>query len=333
MLRVTELIRQHAVLPYSFLPMPEAPKPWKSIDEQMDLLGRRGMSFHDGELARNFLERVGYYRLSGYFYPFRKTDDRGSRTDDFLEGSRFEDVVAMYVFDRKLRLLTMDAIERIELAVQVDIAYQLGRSDPFAHHNPALVHRNALRKYRRRNGRPTSRYQEWITRYEELVSRSGKEACVRHNLEKYGRLPIWAAIQIWDFGSMSKFFAMMRHQDQGVIAGKYGIEAKHLQSWLRSLNFIRNVTAHHGRLWNCAIIERAKLPRNPVELRALDGSRPFLYFCLMKHLLDVISPGASWGERFIAHVDSFPAPANAAVSLRDMGVPEKTVWKQWPLWA
>ena len=312
--------------------MPEDPKPWKSIDEQMDLLGRRGMSFQDRELARNFLERVGYYRLSGYFYPFRKTDGHGRRTDEFLEGSRFEDVVALYVFDRKLRLLTMDAIERIELAIQVDIAYRLGRFDPFAHHNSKLVHPNALRKVKRKNGQSVSQFQSWIERYNRHVRRAAKETCVRHNLEKYGRLPIWAAIQIWDFGSMSKFFSMMRHEDKSVIAEKYGIAPNELQSWLRSLNFIRNVAAHHGRLWNCAIVERAKLPKNHAEFRRLDNSRPFLYFCLMKHLLDIISPNSSWGERFISQVESFPAPENRAVSLQDMGVPENADWQRWEVW-
>ncbi len=313
--------------------MPEAPKPWKSIDEQMSLLHYRGMSFHDSELARNFLERVGYYRLSGYFYPFRKTDEHGRRTDEFLEGSRFEDVVALYVFDRKLRLLTMDAIEQIELAVQVDIAYRMGRLDPFAHHNPALVHPNALRRGKRGGRQQKSRYQSWIERYDSQVRRSANETCVRHNLQKYGRLPIWAAIQVWDFGSMSKFFSMMRHEDKNLISGKYGIEYKQFQSWLRSLNFIRNAAAHHGRLWNCAIIERAKIPQSHTEFGLLDKTRPFLYFCVMKHLLNVISPRSSWGDRFISHLESFPKPENGGVSLRDMGVSEEIDWQQWSLWA
>ena len=106
-------------------------KDWRSIDEKIEIIRSRGMVIEDDDEAAHFLRRVGYYRLSGYWYPFRQFND-GKRANEFFEGSKFDDVVALYLFDRKLRLMAMDAIERIELAIQVEIAHLLGRRDTFA---------------------------------------------------------------------------------------------------------------------------------------------------------------------------------------------------------
>src|SRR5690606_14793313 len=91
----------------------------------------------------DYSERLGYYRLSGYWYPLRRIDEAASqaqgkpvRLDECVPGSRFEDVVRLYVFDKRLRLLALDALERIEMAVRVDVAYLLGQRDPAAHENP-----------------------------------------------------------------------------------------------------------------------------------------------------------------------------------------------------
>ena len=109
-------------------------KPWKSIDEQVEILHSRGLQIDDGERAKRYLRRLGYYRLGGYWYPFRqfrKTDNGQTadlRSDDFIEGSRFDDLITLYVFDKKLRLLALDALERIEMALRVDVAHLLGET-------------------------------------------------------------------------------------------------------------------------------------------------------------------------------------------------------------
>lgn len=114
-------------------------KPWQSFPDQLQILKSRGLQVDDDEAALRHLARIGYYRLSGYWYPMRVTDKTASarekrpvRLDRFVEGSRFEDVVRLYIFDAKLRLLALDALERIELAVRVDVAHLLGKYDPCA---------------------------------------------------------------------------------------------------------------------------------------------------------------------------------------------------------
>jgi abortive infection bacteriophage resistance protein len=114
-------------------------KNWKSIDDQLGLLKSRGMAISEPIRAKKALERFGYYRLSGYWYPFKQADDDGTILDQFIPDTHMSDAVDLYVFDKKLRLLALDALERIELALQVDIAYRFGRRDDCAHLKPHLL--------------------------------------------------------------------------------------------------------------------------------------------------------------------------------------------------
>ncbi len=302
--------------------MTHTTKFWKSIEQQIFLLRERGMIIEDDALAAHFLRHVGYYRLSGYWYPFREFND-GTRTDVFKKNSHFKDVTTLYLFDRRLRLLALDAMERIELAIQVDIAHLLGRRDTFAHHEHRFLDKRFIQK--------GGGYQRWLETYHALIKRS-KADFVKHNLEKYGKLPIWVAIEILDFGSLSLFYSGMKGRDKSYISKKYGFEENaSMTSWLRSLNFIRNVSAHHSRLWNCNIVERASVQKHMMtELREVKNERPFLYFCIMKIMLDVICPDSDWGDHFKALLGDFPIITNDVVSLPDMGVPDG--WQGLAMW-
>lgn len=313
-------------------------KTWMSMEDQLARLKQRGLSVEDDAAALGYLRRIGYYRLSGYWYPLRAIDKAASehdgkpvRFDEFVPGSRFEDVVKLYVFDKKLRLLAMDALERIEMAVRVDVAYLLGKRDPCAHENPDCLHGNFTKKAMRR-GPDVGRtgHEVWLEKYQVLVRRSQRLPFVEHHHAAYGgKLPIWVAIEVWDFGLLSRFFAGMRHDDQQIIAARYGApDGKAFASWLRSLNFIRNMSAHHARMWNANVLEVAPVPAGWPDM---PNARPFLYFCIMRQLLRTICPNSTWGQRVRALLkEEFPALPPEAVSLRDIGLSEN--WEQWDLW-
>lgn len=313
-------------------------KPWSSFPDQLQQLQSRGLQVSNPAAALDYLERLGYYRLSGYWYPMRGIDlaasmaqGRAVRQDRFSPDSRFEDVVRLYVFDKKLRLLALDALERIEMAVRVDVAHLLGQRDPRAHENPACLHGNFTKKVITKGpDAGKTQYQVWLAKYQAMLNRARKEPFVVHHQQKYGGLPIWAAIEVWDFGLLSKLFAGMQHADQQAIATLYGASSGHaFAQWLRSLNFIRNVSAHHSRLWNINVLELSPIPEGwPV---ALSNAKPFFYFCLMQHLLRVICPNSSWKQRFknLLAAD-FPVVANQTISLSELGAFEG--WEEWALW-
>lgn len=313
-------------------------KPWLPLADQLQQLQGRGLQVDSPDAALHYLGRVGYYRLSGYWYPLRVIDRVESeaqgealRLDNFTAGSRFEDVVRLYVFDKKLRLLTLDALERIEMAVRVDVAHLLGQRDPLAHEVPTCLHGGFTKKQITKGiDAGKTQHQVWLAKYQSLLKRARKEAFVVHHQQQYGALPIWAAIEVWDFGLLSRLFSGMRHEDQITIAARYGAPSgRAFAQWLRSLNFIRNVSAHHSRLWNINVLELSPVPVGwPAELK---NKRPFFYFCLMQQLLNVICPNSSWGQRFkdLLKVD-FPAMDNESISLADLGV--FPGWEEWQLW-
>jgi abortive infection bacteriophage resistance protein len=320
-------------------------RPWKSFEEQLSLLTKRGMQVGDESAALEYLERVGYYRLSAYWYPFRVFEtaghDRHSRpitqaTDRFVPNTHFVDAVRLYLFDKELRLRLTDALERIEIALRVDIAYLLGERDAFAHLYRDTFHPSFAR---RRFGRdPRDSFEKWQERCEGMERRS-KEDFVKHYRQKHGpRLPIWVAVETWDFGTLSQLFAMMKVPDQLQIARKYGMQDwEGFQTWLRSLNYLRNVCAHHSRLWNRNVIDQPKLPETGV-LPWCDAfrdqpqliARPFLLLSIVRHMIEVICPNTGWHQRLQTHLESFPVPhAERRLSLEDMGAPPG--WGRW--WA
>jgi abortive infection bacteriophage resistance protein len=321
-------------------------KPHLSFQQQLELLKARGLEVTDDVAALAYLSRIGYYRLSAYWYPLRLpliTQDpvtqkiTVTRLDQFKPEIKFEHVLSMYVFDKRLRLLLLDAIERVEVAVRVDVSHMLGGRDTFAHTNAAMLHGNFTKKPKQ-NGQTA--HQDWIAKYNKVLERS-KEDFFKHYKNKYGLpLPIWVSVELWDFGMLSTFYQGMQAADKTAIAAKYGVQDfMVMESWLRTLNFVRNVAAHHSRLWNKNLVDQPKLPKAG-EIAAFDpivnaplltqevSSRLYSVICILIHMLKIISPNSSWRDRLREMIDQFPQVPSLSIS--DMGFPLQ--WQQHDFW-
>lgn len=322
--------------------LPPYRKPHLDIPGQIALLRSRGMTVADPAKAASYLERVGYYRLSGYWYPLRQSSvahgPDGKLTtlmrDDFRAGASFGQAVDLYVFDKRLRLLFLDAIERIEVAMRVDIALLLGPRDPWAHRKAAYLPGSFARRTNPRTGRTA--HQDWLARLDQLATRS-KDEFVRHFTARYsGPLPVWIAIELWDFGMLSTFLAGMGMADQVLIGAKYGVQRPELLTgWMRGINLVRNICAHHGRLWNRSLADQPKPPK-PGELPLLDHlatdvfaqSRLYGVAAPMQLLLHTINPTTTWPARLREQLAAFPTAPGAAIA--HSGFP--TGWDTLPLW-
>lgn len=314
-------------------------KPFLSLNDQVALLLRRGMTISDTPRAMGYLERLGYYRLSGYWYPMRTSapPPAGSPMpfsvlDDFLPGTEFGQVVDLYVFDKRLRLLFLDAIERVEVALRVKIAMQLGARDPYAHRNPSELDG----KFTIVNAKGRIPHTDWIAKLDESASRSREEFSKHFNLKYAPPLPIWIAIELWDFGLLSTMMSGMKWADVTQIAAAYGIpRAALIQSWCRSMNNVRNICAHHARLWNRPLVDFPRPPRAG-EVPMLDHligdinaqSRPYAVAAFLQYLLKSISPASTWSARLKAHFLTFPTAPGIAVA--QTGFPRN--WEALPLW-
>ena len=311
-------------------------KPWISMEKQLSLLKSRGLLIDNEHAAMNYLSRIGYYRLSGYWYPLREIDVMSSaeqkcpiRFDHFYQDSHFEDVVNLYVFDKKLRLLALDALERIEMAVRVDVAHLLGEKEPCAHENPECLHGNFTKKLIKKGpNKGKTEHQVWLEKYNSMLRRSRREPFITHHKSKYdGRLPVWVAIEVWDFGLLSRLFEGLQFKDKNHIAKKYGLaDGDTMAKWLRSLNFIRNVSAHHSRLWNINVLEPSPCPDHWPDIK---NTKPFLYFAIMAQLMGVICPNSTWLPRLVELLKACPASRNGILTIDDFGVISD--WEEWLL--
>lgn len=308
-------------------------KPHLSLSDQLSLLKSRGLQFADDTQAIECLHRNGYYRLSAYWYPFREIVS-GRRSDSFLSDSNFEAARELYVFDKRLKLLLLDAIERVEIAVRAEIALYLGAQDTYAHDNPAFFRPSFLAV--QPSGQ--SHHQEWLKKFESAVKRS-KDEFVLHHKRKYGSrlpLPIWIAIELWDFGLLSHFYSGLATPHCIAIATRFSVPNWNLmKSWLRSLNYVRNVIAHHGRLWNLNLADNPSLPNLGVmpdfdSLVSLPHVNTRIYgiCCILSHFSKVVNSQSSWPQYLTELVQNFPNITHAKV--QDMGFPGN--WETHAFW-
>lgn len=321
--------------------MPAYQKPFLTFDEQINLLENRGLNLSNREQARADLERIGYYRLSAYWYSFRirsPTHQEGVDTpgDEFKPGYDFQHAMELYTFDRQLRLILLDAIERIEVSVRVLLAYQMGMHGPFSYLDKTMLGKHCNAPSHKNPA--TSQFDEFTSKLNVAVQDS-REAFAVHYREKYqGQVPIWVAIELWDFGMLSRFFQFLNVPDREAVARMLGLDRhKTLVSWLESLNLLRNICAHHGRLFKRQLVNAPKVPKSKEmnafhhlrRIRDRDRTRLYPLLCVIAYLHTYVSPSSTWNNRLLNHFEQFPKVPHASAS--DYGFPD--TWRDEPLWS
>lgn len=293
-----------------------------SFSEQADLLISRGMT-GDRRLMVQRLRSVSYFRLSGYSYPFRKKDpaNPGCPHSDFEPGTEFATIWERYVFDRRLRLVVMDAVERIEVAIRSEIA---------THHSTTHGHSAYARDPK---SMPGMNWQTWVD-FVGTVKREqvrSKDVFVRHFRSKYAEadpLPLWMAAEVWSFGTLLSFYEGCGSGVRKAVAEKFGVHDNVFASWLLTLNTVRNICAHHGRLWNREIGTKPKIPERLAEWRTpvrVTGDRVFAVLTICKWCLDRIASQSRWPLRLRELLEAYPG-----VPRESMGFPSH--WERCPIW-
>ena len=292
------------------------------LEEQArQLLDRRLLADEQELITR--LSAVNYYRLSGYLYPFRE-----SGSDSFRPDTRLKTVWDRYCFDRRLRVLLLDAIERVEVAVRTQLIYHFSETHgAFGH----CCEKNLP-------GLKVLEYIEWREALIEETQRS-KEAFKEHFFKKYGdshqNLPIWMVCELMSMGSMLTFYKGVEKGIQDKVAGHFGMPDELLLTWLRSLYAARNICAHHSRVWNRILGYAPGLPhknKHP-EWHIEDGNgkklitnnRCGMVLIICHQFLKLISPTSRWQQRVNELFAEYPEIPHA-----DMGLPAD--WQNHPLW-
>ncbi|MBB3036279.1 Abi family protein [Hoyosella altamirensis] len=309
-------------------------KPPLSLAELVDRLSARGLVIPEPERAARYLRHIGYYRLSPYTIPFQQ----GQPDHAFRSDTRFDDVLDLYVFDRALRLLVMDALERVEVAVRAALTDHMSTTyeDPHwymdaGHFGDRGKHSGLLRIVRdtcdeRLRGTPDAGE-------DSLVHRSALE----HYLTTYSSPelpPSWLMVETLTIGQLASAYRNLRRRaDRTAVAKSVGLTATILESWLQTYVRVRNVCAHHGRLWNVGLGVYPAIPNSPAVSWLAgdllpDRSRKRLYPVLvsLQSVLGSVSPRSSWARRLHDLISTRP-PMNLA----GMGVPEN--WADDAFWS
>jgi len=291
-------------------------KPALSFEEQADLLIARGLVADKVELISR-LSRINYYRFSSYLYPFKMADDQ------FKPGTTLTTVWRQYTFDRRFRLFVLDALERVEIAVRTQLTYHFTQKyGPFEYFSQKrLINLNK------------HQFDSWKSDIEREINNSHDYA-VKHFKNKYGDThllpPLWIACEYMTFGKILTFYRGIEDEIKRKVALEFGIADELFLSWLRTLNEVRNVCAHHGRLWNRSLGNKPYMPRknkapewfSPVKI---NNDKMFGVLTILRYLLRYAAPTTKWSDRFIAFLDEYPD-----IPLEWIGFPHN--WRDSPLW-
>jgi abortive infection bacteriophage resistance protein len=293
-------------------------KPPFTHEQQLDQLVQRGLVCTDRAKALHYLGHLNYYRLGAYWLPF----EIDHTTHTFQFGTCFDDVLNLYIFDRELRLMVLDAIERVEVSVRTGWAYTLAhRYGPHAHLNTSLFKNPA------RNWDHAQQSQKL-----EAEARKSHETFLQHHYQKYDEPlpPLWAVVEVMTLGQLSKWYSNLRHgADRNAVARCYDMDETNLTSFLHHLSTIRNICAHHSRLWNREFTFTFRLPthrpqRLAASLNYQDDRRLYNTLAVLAWLLDSISPQHQWKQRLKALL------VQHQIDPLRMGFPAG--WQQMPIW-
>lgn len=317
-------------------------KPFLSIGEQVQLLRGRGMTTGAADEAGAILRRIGYYRLSGYWYPHRvrRTLDSGEVevTSEFEANTSLRMVERIHDFDGQVRSLLLEAIEAVEIALRFRVGHTLGFRDRFAHREPASLD-PAFTSSPAAGSSSRSAHAEWLEEYDRQEARS-QETFVRHFRQEYGpHLPVWVATEVMSFGTLRRLLLGAAEQDRRLIAAAFDLftstgqgDSALLSNWLEHMRHLRNLCAHHARVWNRSFTAELARSRTVPELEHVDGrGRRHLYgsIAVLSYLLERIDPGGAWKARAMELIAG--GQSRLGLSPEAMGFPDgwagRAIWR------
>lgn len=297
-----------------------ANKPPKTIQDQIALLQERDMQFKNIKLAPHFLSNISYYRLKGYWWEMQ--DDKLNH--HFAPNSFFEDIIDLYNFDRHFRLIVFNAIERIEVALRAKLIYHLSLAYGEEWYLNQTIFKDKFQ------------HAAFLSQLSREIKSSSEEFMKKHLTNHPNNNPeAWKALEVVTLGALSKIYDNLASQmpEKSRIANEFGLNSsKDFASWLRTITLIRNIIAHHGRLWNRVLINKYSWPRdltNKVLSYIPDDNRKkkiFPLLCGMIYLNDMISPGHSLRIELKGLIAKFPN-----TQLYKMGFPPN--WSDEPLFS
>lgn len=285
-----------------------------SFQQQIALLKSNGLSFADESKALHTLQQISYFRLKSYLMPLMS--DKVLHT--FKNGATFEQAYTLYKFDSRLRKLIAGELEKIEVSIRTQMAYTLSDEvDIYWFADDA-------------NFVSTTKHAGLIASLQSELDRTDDDQILLFK-RKYDDAfpPAWMTMEITSFGTLSMLYKLLKPSlTKRRIANYYGVSDSVFESWVHSIVYVRNICAHHSRLWNKSLRIRPLFPRKvngnfistPVR-----GDRLYYVLCIIQYLLLKVNPNTTFPDRLKALLAEFP---DADISA--MGFPKD--WDKETLW-
>lgn len=296
-------------------------KPSLTIDQQIAHLRAKGMHIADDAAAEYWLRHVSYYRLSAYWLYFEFP--KGQNGPRFRPGTSFDKVTSLYDFDRILRRLVMRGTEHVEVALRGSWAYQLAQHGNGHSYLDANLY---------------SDRKEFHKNLAKLAGEVGwsRETYIKHYRDSYDSPalpPVWMVAEMMSFGQLSRWYSNLADRAlRNRIAAPLDLPETVLVPLIRHVTDIRNICAHHGRLWNRGFLQPPKLAQKPLDLlNSLDQAatqapaRLYNGLTMIAHVVRTVAPDSSWIGDLAVHLKTHPTEDLAA-----MGFIED--WEHRPLW-
>ncbi|MDR1262008.1 MAG: Abi family protein [Oscillospiraceae bacterium] len=244
--------------------MPKPLKPYRSYDELVDLFRNRGMVIEDHECARCELERISYYRLTGYTFPFLGADGK------FKRGFSFDQAIRLYGFDKRIRSILFCYLETIEVFARSVISHEFTKEYGSGGH------------YDEQHFADHTYHKDFITSMKLQITHNSSAKFVNHHIRVYGgNMPLWAAAEIMTFTTLSKFYSNLLPEMQELIASTTNAgKASYLRNWLHCFSVLRNACAHFGRLYGETLSPSISLGASTLKKIPIKGSRTLFAYVI-----------------------------------------------------
>ena len=292
-------------------------KPYTSPAQLAVLLQLRGLHIEDIARTENYLRHIGYYRFSAYLYPLLTTP---KKKHVFKPGSTFNQALSMYRFDRKLRLLMFNQIEKIEIAVRSAIVNTASRET----NNPFWM-TDSTYFYDAKTFLKTKQ----LIDIELAKSREDFIEHFRHTYTAEPYPPAWMLAEILPLGVLTKIYSNIKsNKIRKKIAQEFSLGVPVFNSWMTIITVARNNCCHHARIWNRTFaLQVMTMRRMTLPWIAIPVNQRKVYFslCIIKYFLNIISSDNDMKVKIDALLASFPD-----IDVAAMGFPRD--WENEPLW-
>ena len=288
-----------------------------SLQQQIEILKQRGLQIEDESVAKNVLDTISYFRLAGYW----RLMEADKQQHTFRRGSKFSQILSLYHFDEELRILLFSAIQQIEVAVRARmIRIFAERHGTFWFMDSSLAESPTM-------------YKSNLQNLQDELHRSEDEYILEH-FRKYdtpSMPPVWKTMEVASMGTLSKLYGNMSDNaaKKAVSRSFFIPKFEYMRNWLRCITVIRNICAHHARLWNTNIVVKPNLPShlpNPwITNRQINRDKLYPHLCYIAYWLNAINPTNTFTKDIKTLLAKYPVVDPAA-----MGSPRG--WRNEPLW-